>query len=89
MSEVLFPTTAKGDRSTTTFNKDVVEAVAVALGESGLVAEVKAEKQWRQTYQVYWRRMTEAHATVAAQDAAKAVAALRAGLAAATRLEAR
>lgn len=87
MSEVLFPTTAKGDRSTTTFNKDVVEAVAAALGESGLVAEVKAEKQWRQTYQVYWRRMTEAHATVAAQDAAKAVAALRAGLAAATRLE--
>merc|ERR1719353_774424 len=76
---VQFPVTAKGDRSTTAFGKDLVIAGARALGEA-----VAKEKDWRHKYHAHMYKLSEAQVRLAHTDPAKAMAALKATLDAAT-----
>merc|ERR1719421_2405923 len=72
---VQFPVTAKGDRSTTAFGKDLVIAGARALAK---------EKDWRHKYNAHMYKLSEAQVRLAHKDPAKAMAALKATLDAAT-----
>lgn len=87
MSGVVFPKTAKGDRSTTDFNKQVYGAMASALGASSLATAIAQEKDWRHKYGGHLDCLTEQLVVAGCQDKSKCVASLRAGLASVRRLE--
>ena len=50
---VLFPLDSKGERSTTSSQKDVFASVFTAIGKAEVATEVRNEKNWRKNYTKY------------------------------------
>jgi len=85
---VLFPENAKGERSTTSFQKQVWNAVVGALpGDEELAQGIADEKNWRFGYDEWMLKVYEAQVLQCAQEPAVAMASLSMGLEAATDLE--
>mmetsp|Transcript_28717 Transcript_28717/g.72131 ORF Transcript_28717/g.72131 Transcript_28717/m.72131 type:complete len:509 (+) Transcript_28717:91-1617(+) len=80
MAGVQFPLTAKGDRSTTGFNKDAFKAVAESLGCQDLAQAISSEKNWRQKYDTHIENIIENLAVMSLLDSAKMATAMQAGL---------
>lgn len=87
MVGVVFPTTPKGERSTTAFNKAVYSQMAQALGAPDLAEAIMSEKDWRHCYITHLDRLVTSMATLANTDKAKAMDVLGAGLGAASEME--
>jgi len=66
MAGIQFPANDKGDRSTTSFNKDVYSAMANSLGAKELEDKIKSEKDWRHKYSVHLDQIVES--TLKLQD---------------------
>lgn len=50
---VLFPVDSKGERSTTSSQKDVFASLFTAIGKAEIATEVRNEKNWRKNYTKY------------------------------------
>lgn len=77
---VLFPLTEKGDRSTTSFTKDVFRIVADGLGCATLATAIKSEKDWRHKYDVHMEAAVEGLAVAGMLDQAAAARVMTAAL---------
>lgn len=78
MAGIQFPANEKGDRSTTSFNKEVFSAMANSLGAKDLEDKIKSEKDWRHKYSVHLDQVVER--TLKLQDASALSAVLTKGL---------
>lgn len=80
MAGVQWPLTAKGDRSSTGFNKDVYKAIAESLACQDLAQAIASEKDWRQQYDRHVENVVEDLAAMSLVDTGKMAAAMQAGL---------
>eukprot|EP00435_Cladocopium_sp_Y103_P063501 s670_g25.t1 len=78
MAGIQFPANEKGDRSTTSFNKEVFSAMANSLGAKDLEDKIKSEKDWRHKYSVHLDQIVER--TLKLQDASVLSTVLTKGL---------
>lgn len=82
MSGVIFPKTSNGDRSTTSFNKNIYSEMAKTLGDTDLADRILNEKDWRWKYNILLNRLVEhlISGGVTAAGAGKTIASLKTGL---------
>jgi len=83
MGGVVLPKDAKGDRSSTAFNKTVYSEMAKALGDDAFANAIKSEKDWRHQYVAYLDKLAKTLVDTAGQGTeqnAKALECLRLGL---------